>query len=379
MVQQSEKVAKLHPNLLFSLNILLELTLFGLFLGFFGIPSVSKYLAKETIVISSVEDTNGIEAPAVTIIARQTNAMGLTLGWKTADENMISIQNFKIVHHCKEINLTNLEACISNDTFGLHDFLKEAKLGLSKKASSSLALWTEDMTATFHGRHFTWKPSQAITRNETDALVFKLNTTSSFSYIGWVHDADFFLTNINPFSTPSKLWWINGNELNGTGFYRDLTLTKHKRLNLDRRPCEEDPSYSFTVCIKEKLSKKLGCRLPWDKWSQQERAVCTSEDQFNQFESSYGELANADIDRIVQVTGCKEPCNFKEYKFVDSSPAVWSKRGCVAFWAASQKTQREEEVLLYPFTSLIAEFGGSLGLFLGFSFLSIWQELRGYF
>ena len=125
--------------------------------------------------------------------------------------------------------------------------------------------------------------------------------------------------------------------------YRDLTLTKHKRLNLDRRPCEEDPSYSFTVCIKEKLSEKLGCRLPWDKWSQQKRAVCTTEDQFNQFESSYGELANADIDRIVQVTGCKEPCNFKEYKFVDSSPAVWSNRGCVAFWAASQKTQREEE------------------------------------
>ena len=80
MVQQSEKVAKLHPNLLFSLNILLEVTLFGLFLIFFGIPSVSKYLAKETIVISSVEETNGIEAPAITIIARQTNAMDLNLG-----------------------------------------------------------------------------------------------------------------------------------------------------------------------------------------------------------------------------------------------------------------------------------------------------------
>ena len=190
---------------------------------------------------------------------------------------------------------------------------------------------------------------------------------------------DFFLSNINPFSTSSKLWWIKGNELNDTGYYRDLTLTKHKRLNLDRRPCEEDPFYSFTVCIKEKLSKKIGCRLPWDKWNPQERPVCTSEEQFNQFEELYGKLANSDVDRIVQVTGCKEPCNFKEYKFVDSVPTVMSKRGSVAFWAASQKTQREEEVLLYPFTSLIAEFGGSLGLFLGFSFLSIWQELRGYF
>ena len=67
MMVQSKKVAKLNPTLLFCLNILLELTLFGLFLIYFGIPSISKYLAKETIVISSVEETNGIEAPAITV------------------------------------------------------------------------------------------------------------------------------------------------------------------------------------------------------------------------------------------------------------------------------------------------------------------------
>ena len=73
------------------------------------------------------------------------------------------------------------------------------------------------------------------------------------------------------------------------------------------------------------------------------------------------------------------PCNYKEYKFVKSSSNPLSIPSSVAFWAASSKTQIEEEVLLYPFTSLIAEFGGSLGLFLGFSFLAIWQEIRGYF
>ena len=74
-----------------------------------------------------------------------------------------------------------------------------------------------------------------------------------------------------------------------------------------------------------------------------------------------------------------------------------------ALWAVSQNTQFEEEVtlsktylsskchlhlnflhhqlidnqvLLYPFTSLLAEFGGSLGLFCGFSFLTIWDGLK---
>ena len=33
----------------------------------------------------------------------------------------------------------------------------------------------------------------------------------------------------------------------------------------------------------------------------------------------------------------------------------------------------KEETLLYPFQSFLAEAGGSLGLFLGFSFLSLWN------
>ena len=198
-------------------------------------------------------------------------------------------------------------------------------------------------------------------------------------YSIWVHDESFFLPNINPFSTPSKLWWISGKELNASGFYHDITLTRHKNLNGERKPCEEDPGYNFTFCIKENLSEKIGCRLPWDTWSQQERVVCTTKEQLAQFEQSYKLLTNADADAILHITGCRKPCNYKEYKFVDSRPKIVSIPGAVAFWAASQKTQVEEEVLLYPFTSLVAEFGGSLGLFLGFSFLAIWQEIREYF
>ena len=35
--------------------------------------------------------------------------------------------------------------------------------------------------------------------------------------------------------------------------------------------------------------------------------------------------------------------------------------------------QVETEELIYPWQSLVAEFGGALGLFLGFSFLTIWD------
>ena len=35
--------------------------------------------------------------------------------------------------------------------------------------------------------------------------------------------------------------------------------------------------------------------------------------------------------------------------------------------------QVETEELIYPWQSLVAEFGGALGLFLGFSFMTIWD------
>ena len=33
----------------------------------------------------------------------------------------------------------------------------------------------------------------------------------------------------------------------------------------------------------------------------------------------------------------------------------------------------KKEAYVYPWTSLVAEFGGTLGLFVGFSFLMVWD------
>ena len=155
---------------------------------------------------------------------------------------------------------------------------------------------------------------------------------------------------------------------------RPLGITKHCVQNSKRAFCN-------SACTKESLSQQVGCRLPWDKWSDQDRVVCKSDQQFEQFEQIYKKFLNAESYEIVDMTGCKEPCKYNEYKFATSSPEVMprsdSKSTLVGFWVASRKTWVEEEVLLYSFTSLVAEFGGSLGLFLGFSFMTLWQEVRG--
>ena len=51
----------------------------------------------------------------------------------------------------------------------------------------------------------------------------------------------------------------------------------------------------------------------------------------------------------------------------------------LAFLFSTNSLTLKEEAFLYPFTSFLAEFGGSLGLFLGISFLTIWDALLKLF
>ena len=45
-------------------------------------------------------------------------------------------------------------------------------------------------------------------------------------------------------------------------------------------------------------------------------------------------------------------------------------------WNTSPLTLVETEELLYGLSSFIAELGGTLGLFLGFSFMAIWDGME---
>ena len=85
-------------------------------------------------------------------------------------------------------------------------------------------------------------------------------------------------------------------------------------------------------------------------------------------------LASEEINKI---TGCKKPCKYKKYSFLgDPYPSDFeSEHYIFSLYAVSNRTKVETEELIYPSSSLVAEFGGTLGLFLGFSFISLWDNL----
>ena len=45
----------------------------------------------------------------------------------------------------------------------------------------------------------------------------------------------------------------------------------------------------------------------------------------------------------------------------------------IRIWFSGQTASIEKEVFDYPFITLLADFGGVFGLFIGFNFLMIWD------
>ena len=85
------------------------------------------------------------------------------------------------------------------------------------------------------------------------------------------------------------------------------------------------------------------------------------------------QIAALDLEDVVQRTGCLKPCRYSEYSLPSVPPEKTSfYNGSHVFLIPASKTvTKKTETLLYPFTSFVSEFGGALGLFVGFSFWMI--------
>ena len=112
-----------------------------------------------------------------------------------------------------------------------------------------------------------------------------------------------------------------------------------------------------------------------------------------EYEKIYFELKHLTFKEIVAKTGCKKPCSYREYREVGKATRIFeyeeSHKG-LKLWIVGRERVSEVsniydfhhypygnfahfQVLIYKATSLLAEAGGTLGLFLGFSFMSLWD------
>ena len=78
---------------------------------------------------------------------------------------------------------------------------------------------------------------------------------------------------------------------------------------------------------------------------------------------------------IAMQTKCLKPCAYKKYEIMGdpSSTGFESDFFVLSVLSVSNATMVETEQLIYQLSELVADFGGTLGLFLGFSFITVWD------
>jgi hypothetical protein len=242
----------------------------------FGLPSIQRFQAREVMVVTSRRATGGIKAPAITIrpINPQTK-----LGWKR------SSSNFTVPHLIRPFCKNNtsrsvtIAGCIKENTYNQSEAFKDVLLGYTTQESllKDDDLWTGDFTYTWYGRTYTIDMGENIGPDDTTSQLFVV-VKYDLNYKIILHDPFYFATSINPATFPSIILPIRPNETN-SHYYR-IALTEVEELDVPEDPCIPARDYNFQACIKESLSRQVGCRTKWDRWSQPGRPLCTRMDQY---------------------------------------------------------------------------------------------------
>ena len=111
-------------------------------------------------------------------------------------------------------------------------------------------------------------------QNDEIFLILRHN----YLYTIYLHDENYFWATDSTYSVPLILIKLNPNTT--VSHYYQIVLTEVEELNLPEDPCDAQPFYNFNACIKESLSRRVGCRTVWDLLSDQSRPLCTNNQQF---------------------------------------------------------------------------------------------------
>ena len=168
----------------------------------------------------------------------------------------------------------DIRQCVQNNTFALKDsvqFLKQGKSG--KMVMTDANEWTPDFTDTKTGMCYKFDKHFKIGTGTNGAFIVGLNENITFFL--FIHDPKLFIVNLNSLMPITQIT-KSGDKM--TAY--EMIIVQHDNLDLPSKPCHPSPSYSLTSCIKETLSRDIGCRLPWDSQTEDRLPKCHHLDQY---------------------------------------------------------------------------------------------------
>ena len=148
--------------------------------------------------------------------------------------------------------------------------------------------------------------------------------------------------------------------------------------NDPRTPCQSNPrAENMNDCIQHYIENKIECQLPWHT-TKTTLPQCIETGQYRDFLTSYEEIASLSGFSIAKKTGCLPSCTMNEFSVIVKDQVFGEEEWTFAGYFYYPGGQYKEKLyhLTYDFTSYIADAGGLIGLFLGFSMLSIYDGMK---
>ena len=216
-------------------RILVQVALLIAFLHFFGLPAIARFAKMDVMIVETTKQTSGIPVPAITI-----TVPGQIYG-----------------HSCFNGN-SSIDACLERISPKKSNLLKSVVLGY--RDQKEILITDEnirsDYTDPWTGVYWTLTlPIKIGPDLYKDQIFIGLNT--NLTYAVYLHDAEYFLMNENPTSTPSIHRKFTTSAEKTTSWFYKLSLIEVNKLNLPRSPCVEDPSYSFLSCVRRSIASKV--------------------------------------------------------------------------------------------------------------------------
>ena len=220
---------------------------------------------------SAEKNLGEITAPSVTVCVENPKTQ---IGYKDDFLGAELASSSGIIDEiCQGLQGEGIVRCLEEKTYNISTVVKHASKGfLGGTNLTDTRFWNSEFSSALEGMCYQLEANMTLgTDQETYALWISFNP-ALLSWV-WIHDPNFFLTNSNP-GLPFSMRSIKVMKWHG---FRQVL---HKNLDVASKPCNPDPVYSFTGCIKTSLSWEVGCRLQWDKWTDRKLPRCDKLEQY---------------------------------------------------------------------------------------------------
>ena len=155
-----------------------------------------------------------------------------------------------------------------------------------------------------------------------------------------------------------------------------INLEREITPSLRRRPCEADPSYSRSSCWRDCYLASLNCSMFSDSSG---RPVCRGTDIGWQ-RHSFAKFVHNEDNELAYPCSCPRPCTLERYNvFFRPGFDHYDESDNSSIWlivSVSQVARTLENSVTYGILDLLADMGGFLGLLLGYSVLSVLDDLK---